>query len=150
MKMCKDHWARIKQAIDDRGLTHLVAKSDQEIEERITKELDGEEDPKDFDPLMSMNSTLFGLVLERMGLVVLVERDEAEDGMPPNDGHVCPLCIIRKGYDNHNTPTGQCGDPECTVRMKPGELPWDENHIRHGADAMRQHAIELGLVPRPS
>ena len=146
MRTCVAHWDKMRMAVEDRGLSHLVASSTQESAERTIRELEcavaGDcPDVVDFDPLVSLNWHFAIVVLERRGLCVFADRGSEKDGMPENKdekgfNHVCPLCLIRLDYDLHNTPTGRCGDSQCNVLLKPGDPVWDDNLLRLSADEM--------------
>jgi len=151
MKICQAHWAKMRAKIDALGLTHLIAADGKEAMDRAVRELEAAEegtkpDKTDFDPLMAMTWSFTNTVLERSGIGVMMQRSPEPDGMPANDGDYCPLCIVRRDFDTHNTETGRCGDPACTVKIEPGEQPWDEYWIEDCGNSMHTHAVSLGLV----
>lgn len=156
MTICKPHWEAMRQKVDDLGLTFLIAKDAQECVERITEEIEAVEEgeePKTFDPLMSMYFSFTNRVVETVGVeTFMIPRDlGVADGMPENlntDGQncFCPLCIVRRDFNHHNTPTGMCGDPECEIRVHKGEQPWDEQWIDDAGTAMFKHAVKNGLL----
>jgi hypothetical protein len=79
----------MRSAIEDRGLSGLVAKSGEEAAERIKTELEGGQAA--FDPLMSMNWHFSSAAIECGGLT------QGDDGKPR-----CPLCEFEKnteGFD---------------------------------------------------
>ena len=41
MKMCQPHWDQLKEAIDARGMGHLVLKDEAAAEARVKAEVDG-------------------------------------------------------------------------------------------------------------
>lgn len=83
MQMCQAHWDALRKAIDDRGLTPLVAKSGEAAMESIKREIEGESDKSDFDPLMGAHWAISGQYLKDVGLA----------GM---SGDKCPLCEVEK------------------------------------------------------
>jgi hypothetical protein len=84
MKMCTEHWAKLRKAIDDRGLGHLVAKSREAAMETIVRMVEGDGDPKrDFDPLMEANWAIFSAALHDGGLALLAKE-------------CCPLCVCEE------------------------------------------------------
>lgn len=85
MKFCRPHWDALRKAIDERGLSHLVAKSGDVATERMVREVQGGASPADFDPLMSAHWAIAGQYLKDVGL----------EGM----GNGCPLCSVGK-YDS--------------------------------------------------
>jgi hypothetical protein len=141
MKICKEHWARLRQGVDDRGMTQLVGNAESAYEE-----LQGE--PKEFNPLLHARYYIWTAGLEHLGLGVMVL--DTSPGAP-NDGHVCPLCEARKSFDAHKSPSGRCSDPTCTVQVAPGDKPWDEVLMFDQClDPMRKYCLEQGLIPQLS
>ncbi len=51
MKICQAHWDRLRAAIKERGLEHLVAKDGATAMMHAVTELEGREAENDFDPL---------------------------------------------------------------------------------------------------
>lgn len=98
MRICKDHWALCRQAIEDRGLSSLVARDGKEACDNAVADLEGEPDPKNerFDPLMSMNWHWYAVALQAGGLAMMGE------GPAENDGHLCPLCELDVHYADFN------------------------------------------------
>lgn len=148
MKICEAHWATLRQGIEDRGMAHLIGTGESAME-AIIEELEGSDvDESKFDPLLQANNYIWSRALETMGLSVMVV-DETPGA--PNEGHVCPLCMARKTFDRHNTPTGRCGEDGCNIVLKPGEKPWDEFVMNDQClDPMRQYCLQQGLVAQPS
>jgi hypothetical protein len=143
MNACKKHWGAMRAKIEALGLSRFVASSGNEATERAVRELEaanegGKAPLSDWDPLMAMSNNFFGRVLERVGLSMM-EPDDAGKMR-------CPLCVVRGDFDAHNTPTGLCGKPECTIQVAPGEKPWDEDWIESCGDAMLKYAVEKGLI----
>lgn len=119
MQMCQPHWEQMKQAVKDRGMWHLVARDGKEAVDAAVRQLEGEENASDWDPLMAMNWNFFSAALEYGGLGVMGEDE--------NGNQYCPLCLAK----NH------------------GEVPeMDKMWVDGCADAMLGHAREAGLVAR--
>lgn len=122
------------------GLTHLVAVSPQDAVGRVTRAIEaGAEDPKDFDPLMAMSNNFLMRVAEKIGPAMIFSA--GPDGKP-----WCPLCLVRRDFEAHNTPTGKCGKPACTITIKQGDQPWDEVWIESCGNAQLEFAKQQGLV----
>lgn len=155
MRICKDHWAKMRVKVEALGLSQFVPGSGQEAMARTVRDLEAYQDGSkqlktDWDPLSTMCWNFSGRVMEKIGLRIMMDRKDP-DGMVENKdeegfNHVCPLCIVRMDFDAHNTPTGVCGNPKCTIQVESGEQPWDENWIDSCGDAMLRHAVELKLV----
>lgn len=125
MRFCKPHWDMCRKAIDDRGVSGLIAKDGKTAVDDAVADLQGEPDPKNerFDPLMSMHWHWTNHALRNGGLYLMGEN---EDGS--NDGHYCPICEFEKhmrGFDA-------------------------EKDIAIVADQMLHWARGEGLVPQPA
>jgi hypothetical protein len=82
MKICETHWAKLRQALKDRGIDHLGAKTGEEAFQNITDQLDGTK--TEYDPLMDCNMMIWSAGIEMGGLYLM---DKKEDG----SSH-CPIC----------------------------------------------------------
>lgn len=87
MNMCKEHWEKLKEAIDTRGLSKFVANNGQEVANYIARDVKGENTVVDFEPLMGSSTCLSGLAMRIGGLAVLSPND---DGTMP-----CPVCFLQ-------------------------------------------------------
>lgn len=83
MQFCQTHWDELRDAIEERKLDHLVAKSGEEAAERMKAELEGTAGVSNFDPLMSAHTMIVGNALNALGPALLM-------------GDYCPLCEIEK------------------------------------------------------
>ncbi|MCB1463250.1 MAG: hypothetical protein KDJ90_12685 [Nitratireductor sp.] len=83
MQICQDHWTALRQAIDEKGLSHLVAKSGEEAVHALRQQLAGDQAPAHFDPLMNANWAIFAAFMEDAGPEAL-----GFDG--------CPLCVVEQ------------------------------------------------------
>lgn len=81
MRMCNDCWAKLKNAIDVRGLTPFVAKSGQEVVER---KLASQDEASSFEPLMDAHNAIVANLLDAFGVAMI-----AVDG--------CPVCAAISG-----------------------------------------------------
>lgn len=89
MKMCQPHWDKLRKAISDRGMDHLIAKSGELAARTIVKELEGNATPLDYDPLMDCNNMIFAHALKCGGLAMLCGEPER-----------CPICeAVSHGAD---------------------------------------------------
>lgn len=110
-----------REAVDSRGMSSLVAKSGEEACAQMVAELEGEKDPKQFDPLISLNWHFSGEAIRCGGLYLM-----SPDPSGANDGHWCPICEFvknAKGFD---------------AKAQIGRV----------ADQMAEHAREQGLIPK--
>lgn len=92
MRFCQEHWDKLRQAIDDRGLSHLVARDGAAAAERIRAELDGTADKRTYDPLMAAHWMIMGWALEQAGAsrFPLLNRSEVYHILASED--FCPVC----------------------------------------------------------
>lgn len=149
----------MKQAVDDRGMTPLVAGTAEDAIQRTVDELHAmvhgrTPTPSTFDPLMAMCNNFYRVGLERTGLTILAMKDEkakefdAQWGLDWNDGHFCPLCLAKAGWLRHaKSQNGMCGEPECKIVVPPDSQQWDAEMITSCADAMLAHARQVRLLP---
>ena len=72
----------LRKAIDERGLTSLIAKSDKDAMRHVITELEGREAENDFDPLMTCNNMIWAAGLEEFGLELMKPGEEQ-----------CPICL---------------------------------------------------------
>lgn len=85
MKICQEHWDKLKAAIDARSMGHLVAANGRDAFARAVSELKGTAEVDDFDPLMAAHNMIAGYCLDVIGLALMV-------------GDLCPVCEILKDY----------------------------------------------------
>ena len=83
MRWCQKHWDALRQAIDARGLSHLIAKDGKTAMESMRRELEGVADDSDFDPLMGAWNRVNARIIEIRGLMYM---------MPDAPHNGCPLC----------------------------------------------------------
>lgn len=118
MKFCQSHWDELRQAIDDRGLSHLVAKDGVAAAKRLVFELEGTDKPDDYDPLMAANWMISGRVLEEVGLVMMM-------------GDYCPLCMVEDEGQRRGQRAGLASE-------------W----IKSCTDSVREYCVYLGLIEK--
>lgn len=87
MNMCKEHWDKLRESIDTRGLGKFVANNGQELTEHTVRELKGENTVMDFEPLMGSAMCLSRLAMSIGGLALMTPN---EDGKMP-----CPVCFLQ-------------------------------------------------------
>lgn len=83
MKFCQLHWDELKAAIDERGLSHLIAKDGRGAVNRVVAEIEGTATDASYDPLMAAYWMITGRALEMGGLYLMT-------------GDYCPLCELEK------------------------------------------------------
>lgn len=151
MRICQDHWERLKAAIEVRGLGPFIAKNGEDAHQRVRQQIingggalhsDGvlavavgddampsvdpdhislDDQRKAFEPLLSASWAIMAHALKGAGLGLM---------MPNEDGSErCPLCHVTKHP------------------LNPDDGPLDENWINGASDDQLAYAQELGLVP---
>lgn len=102
MKLCQDHWDRLRAAISERGLDNLIAKDG---ETAFRQAVDGLETDKlslnNFDPLMYANTAIWSHAIDIGGLAVMALNDDGSER--------CPICFLSAMHDEH------CTKPGCDV-----------------------------------
>jgi hypothetical protein len=78
MQFCKEHWDDLRAEIAKKGLDHLVAKSTEELNQRLL-----EEGTAAADPLLMAHQMIILAVVEDAGPAVM-ETDS------------CPLCMVKQ------------------------------------------------------
>lgn len=133
MRFCTCHWNSLRKAVDDRGMTHLVARSGEDAVENQVAELEGRATPANWDPLMAAHWAIAGKVMDAIGHSQGPEAALAFFGSA--DG--CPLCEVQRSYDWW----GRNGNPPPPAEAKDAQA-WIDSCM----DAMRAHAVEIGLI----
>lgn len=82
MRFCDAHWAKLRAAIKDRGLEHLVAKTAEQVIESMKADLQREERP--YDPLMDCHWMIVNKALQVGGLYLMGKKEDGSD--------YCPVC----------------------------------------------------------
>ncbi len=89
MRICKEHWQMMRDAVAVRGMDALVAADGEEAMQSVVIELRGGK--AKFDPLMSLNWHFTGEAMRCGGLYLMGQNETGE-----NDGHYCPICEFAK------------------------------------------------------
>lgn len=92
MKFCMPHWDRLKQAIEDRGLTKLVHSSGEAVVDSMVREVEGNATPGDFDPLANATWAIYGAYIRDVGLAAMMVSEDGKE--------VCPLCGVKSARDD--------------------------------------------------
>lgn len=136
MKFCQPHWDMLRAEVADLGLADWVAPDGATAIEQLADQTKrGDATPVNYDPLMAAHNSIFGRVLEGLGLMVM----SADFG--------CPICFLQE----RQNPDGSCscGHADCP-NQAPGSLPDFETWLR-GPDsavaAAKAHMVEQGWIP---
>lgn len=129
MRICKDHWAKLRARIADLGLSHLVARDGKEAMAQMVAELEGHKDEKNHDPLMSCNWMIQSHAMKMGGLQLMMPK---EDGEPR-----CPICEAWEHRHDGALPS----DREVTLE------DFENFWINGPTDSELVYCRKLGLVP---
>jgi hypothetical protein len=148
VRFCEDHWERLRVAIEDRGLAHLIAPDGAVAAEQMADQLKraaaGEEPGTavNYDPLMAAHWAIANNVMTQLGSNSLYlmgggPEDPVTGHGPKYDGRTwprCPLCYINLAHEV------SCTDPACTLDKEHG-YDW---MIARAADDQAEHVAQLG------
>lgn len=147
MKFCQDHWDRLRAAIEERGLGHLVAADGETAAAQQVAEIErGSQDVTTFDPLMSAHwaiaSNALSTIEQAGGAPLYLMTEGPEDpveGIPGGEGKTwprCPLCYLGLAHEL------TCKDERCKLPKQDG-YAW---MLDRAADDALWKARGLGLL----
>lgn len=115
MRICQDHWDRLREKIEAAGLKSLVSDSGHEVAEKMKRELEGQDDLSTFDPLMGSHWAVVNNSLDYVSranphapLYIMGDSDSPEDPVDPKmfgDEYAgrtwprCPLCYLNLAHE---------------------------------------------------
>jgi hypothetical protein len=94
MKMCLDHWNKLRAAIDAHGLTPLVSQGGKSAVMKMVDALKHGPNIHNFDPLMSAHNQIVAHAVEVGGIEMLQIEG-------------CPICFLQTEHDKY------CETPNC-------------------------------------
>lgn len=117
MQFCEDHWARLRNEIDKRGLTSLVSEDGEKAATKLVREIEEGSSVDNFDPLMYAHNAIFANVLKTLGqnglyLLGTGPEDPVEGYGEVYEGRTwprCPLCYIGLAHEV------SCTEPTCRL-----------------------------------
>lgn len=127
MKICEDHWTKLKKALEDRKILHRAAANGEKATEELRRQIDGTATPETYDPLMDCANMVYAQGLNAGGLYLL-------------NGDYCPVCEALK----HCPRDAEGPDGEIFADEEAIEKFW----IDGPADAALQYCQENDLVWR--
>lgn len=122
MNFCQAHWDTLRAAIDERGLTPLIAQDGQAAVDNMVAQLEQRDDVSNYDPLMAAMWAIDANALKLAGLALMMVREGSAD--PP-----CPLCFLNIEHKR------ACNDPDC-------QFTYDD-WINKAADEELEHVNQL-------
>lgn len=117
MRICQEHWGRLRTAIEERGLASLISGDGHKLMDKLQSELaQGGQTVETYDPLSNANFAIWSNALERGGPYLMGQKENGE--------HYCPIC-------------------ESVEHGGPDADWW----INSAADEQREKALAMGLIP---
>lgn len=142
MQFCQDHWDRLRAAIDERGLSHLIAPSGAIAARNMGDELENGPSEANYDPLMGAMFAILNNASQLIGdaggspLYLMAGSEAPEDPVegygPRHRGRTwprCPLCYINLAHEL------TCKDKRCQLDKTNG-FDW---MIARAADDAKEH-----------
>lgn len=151
MQICEAHWVAMRQAIEDRGLSSLVAKDGRTAIGQLEQQLQqGADSRETFDPLMSVhwvcvNNAMRFLDGAGMNPLYLLGGgpEDPVEGYAGYEGRTwprCPICYLNLAHEV------SCRHEKCELDKERG---YDWMIERAASDALDK-AREYGLAPKAS
>lgn len=136
MKFCQPHWDALREAIESRGLSSLIAESGEQAVANLRAEMEGKQTLENYDPLQSAHWAIVNNVLGVVGgpnALYLVASDEPQKDEKGVEWPVCPLCYLNQAHRMF------CNDPACVLDKEHGYDVW----IARAADEQKQRVEGL-------
>lgn len=93
MKICADHWEKLRKSLDEKGLTPFISGDGRKVAEKIEHQMLGAKGPDVFDPLMGANFAIWSNALEMGGMYMM--------GVDASGNEYCPVCeAVKNGCHN--------------------------------------------------
>lgn len=130
MRMCQLHWDKLKAAIDERGMSHLIAQGGEQAARNLTSEIQQGPSIQTFDPLMAAHNAIWANAMSSpVGMALMFNGPGGEER--------CPICFTR---DEHAKAHAAGADhlTECTLTDA-----WFESWVELAADGSAQQYQRL-------
>lgn len=146
MKLCDDHWAKLRAAIDERGLSGFISSDGEAATKILAEQLTNPDAPAtvdNFDPLMNANMAIWSNTMGTLGpnamyLMTEGEPDPVDEKQYPlaagRTWPKCPICYLNLAHEL------TCKDAGCKLDVKRGY----DFYIERAADDQAKRAEELG------
>lgn len=123
MKICEKHWSELRAAIDERGLSKLVAPNGEVAARRAVAELSECVTKENFDPLLFAHNGIVRGAIAAAGLAVMLNNEDGTER--------CPICFCIE---------------HCLCDL--GEGCHFKHWIESAANVTAERAAELDLVAK--
>ena len=104
MRFCEDHWTSLRAALDERGLTNLIAESGEAATTKLRRALEGEDSIDSYEPL---EEAIYAIVANVAATIEACGNDpfylmttgpehsvEGCDGFEDRTWPRCPVCYL--------------------------------------------------------
>lgn len=147
MNFCQEHWDMLKAAIEQRGLSDLIAPDGETAVAQLKSQIETEEpSPTNYDPLMTAMFAISGNAMDAVEAqggspIYFLDGGSPEqkiENAPGYEGRTwprCPLCHLNLAHEIF------CRVPGCTMDKERAYDHW----IDRAADDQVEAAKELGL-----
>lgn len=121
MKFCQPHWDQLRQKVDARGLTSLIADTGEQAAKNIVRELEeGERTIDTFDPLMGAHNAIWGNAMRIAQETYQSSPLAMLAGDPQHPEWECPVCFLNWLHADH---IANCKQPGCDY-PKEADYAW--------------------------
>lgn len=110
MKFCQPHWDALRQAIEDRGLTALVAEGGEAAAKNLVSELEEGATIDNFDPLMAAHNSIWANAMTVASETYKANPLAMIAGDPEHPEWECPVCFLNWLHAEH---VANCTQPGC-------------------------------------
>lgn len=124
MKMCMNHWEKLREAVKARGLDALVADSAEKVARNLVSELEDGQTLDNFDPLMGAHNAILANSMDALGPAARTLFT----------GDYCPLCVLneqsREAWEQGQRDGMKAGQPcrcgQCGAVFPPEPESYDQ------------------------
>lgn len=110
MRFCQPHWTTLRAAIDERGLSPLVARGGAQAARNFAAEARDGPSIKNFDPLMVAHNQIWSRAMEMVGLELMRPNEDGSER--------CPLCFVNEVHAK------TCKGSPCRLPLVNGFDSW--------------------------
>jgi hypothetical protein len=130
VKFCPTHWTALREAIDARGLTALVAESGEQAGRNMAQEISDGSRVDNFDPLMGAHNAIVAQAMDAIKgrytqnpMMIFADEDEHPEW-------ACPICALNWCHEEH---ARLCAQEGCNW---PETFDWTDGMVNGAADYM--------------
>ena len=130
MKFCSTHWTALREAVEDSGLSVLIAEGGEATVKNLASEFKDGRTIDNFDPLMGAHNAIWSMAME-----IVKERYTQNPLMMMADDvehpeWACPICALNWCHAEHDR---LCTQEKCDW---PKEYDWTDEMITGSVNHM--------------